>query len=224
MATSRDSNLSQERIQASLLAGPEKRILEWMAKRLPGWVTPDMLTWLGALAMAATGVCYLFSGRHRYLLLAASAGWVVNWFGDSMDGTVARVRNEQRPKYGYYLDHLVDAFGISFVLFGLAYSGLSTPPLCMGLLVLYLIMSINVYLATHTTGAFRISFARLSLTEGRIMFIALNTVLMFKDTVTVIGRDILIADIFAATLCLLLLALVVSSAAKNLRLLDREER
>lgn len=224
MATSRDSSLSQERIQASLLAGPEKRTLEWMAKRLPRWVKPDLLTWLGVLAMAAIGVCYLFSGRHKYLLLAASAGWVVNWFGDSMDGTVARVRNEQRPKYGYYLDHLVDAFGISFVLFGLAYSGLSTPPLCTGLLVLYLIMSINVYLATHTTGVFRISFARLSLTEGRIMFIALNTVLMFKETVTLIGRDILIADIFAATLCLLLLALVVSSAAKNLRLLDREDR
>lgn len=224
MATSRDSSLSQGRIQTSLLAGPEKRVLEWMAKRLPRWITPDLLTWLGVLAMAEIGVCYLFSGRHKYLLLAASVGWVVNWFGDSMDGTVARVRNEERPKYGYYLDHLVDAFGISFVLFGLAYSRLSTPPLCMGLLVLYLIMSINVYLATHTTGVFRISFARLSLTEGRIIFIALNTILMFKDSVTVLGRDILIADIFAATFCFLLLILIVSSATENLRLLDREER
>jgi phosphatidylglycerophosphate synthase len=219
-----DKKLSSERVQTSLLAASEKRALVWLATRLPRWVTPDQLTFLGLVAMVGIGVAYYVSARHYAYLLAASFGLVVNWFGDSLDGTLARVRKMERPKYGYYLDHLVDAFGTSFMLLGLAYSGFMSPPLGIALLTLYLIMSINVYLATHTVGVFNISFARLSPTEGRILLIVLNITLIFAKDVRVFSWRVNILDAIAGIAGILLLVLILRNAVRNLSALNRTER
>jgi len=224
MASVDEKKLSSERVQTSFTAAVEKRALVWMAERLPRWVSPDLLTFIGLAAMAGIGVCYYLSARHFGYLLAASAGLVVNWLGDSLDGTVARVRNMQRPKYGYYLDHLVDAFGTALMLLGMAYSGLVTPILGIVVLVLYLIMSINVYLATHAVGQFKISFLRISPTEGRIVLIVLNTVLIFVKQVTIRSRAVHILDPIAAIVSAVLLVLILRSAIGNLTALDRAER
>ena len=219
-----EEKLSSERVQASFVAAVEKRVLVWMAGRLPRWVSPDLLTFIGLAAMAAIGVCYYLSTRHFVYLIAASVGLVVNWFGDSLDGTVARVRDMQRPKYGYYLDHLVDAFGTALMLGGLAYSGLMTPVVGIVVLVLYLIMSINVYLATHTVGVFKISHLGVSPTEGRIALIVLNTVLIFVRQVTIRSWRVNILDVVAAIVAVGILAIIVRSAVRNLATLDRAER
>lgn len=219
-----EEKLSSERVQASVVARVEKRALVRMAERLPRWVSPDLLTFIGLAGLAGAGLCYYLSGRHFGYLIAASAGLVVNWFGDSLDGTLARVRNMQRPKYGYYLDHLVDAFGTALMLLGMAYSGLVTPILGIVVLVLYLIMSINVYLATQTVGQFKISFLRFSPTEGRIVLIVLNTVLIFVKQVTIRSRRVHLLDPIAAIVSVVLLVLILRSALRNLTALDRAER
>lgn len=219
-----DQTLTEHRVQRSILAAPEKRALLWLAHRLPRRITPDMLTLLGLLAMAGIGVAYYFAARHWLFLAAASLGLVINWFGDSLDGTLARVRKIERPKYGYYLDHLVDALGASFMLFGLAYSGLVSQPLCFAVLTLYLVMSINVYLATHTLGIFKISYARLSTTEGRIFLIALNLVLIYVKDVQIFEHTVLILDIICALAAVFLCILTIRTAVINLAALDRNER
>ncbi len=224
MGSQNDQRLSEERVQTSVLAGAEKRLLQWIARRLPRWVTPDMLTLLGLLALAGIGVAYYFAARHWLFLVAANVGLVVNWFGDSLDGTLARVRNIERPKYGYYLDHLVDAFGVSLMLFGLAYSGLVSKSLGFSVLTLYLIMSINAYLATQTVGVFKISYARLSTTEGRVLLIALNTVLIFVKKIEILSQKVLILDVVSVFGAAVLLVLTLRSALLNLRILDRDER
>jgi len=226
--TSRGRAVSDQRVQSSLLSAPERAALNWIARRLPGWVGPDLLTFVGLAGLVLVGAAYLQAGRdpaHRaaYLVLA-SAGLVVNWFGDSLDGALARLRGRQRPMYGYYLDHLVDAFGASFVLGGLAYSGLMSQPVGVALLALYLIASINAYLATHAVGEFKISFARLSPTEGRVLLIALNTALIFWTRFRVAGREVLLLDVLGILGCAALLLLVLRSAVGHLVRLDREER
>ena len=211
------------RVQTSILSGPEKRALIWMAARLPRWIGPDLLTGIGVFALAFVGLCYYLASYNALWLLGASAGLVVNWFGDSLDGTVARVRNRQRPRYGYYLDHLVDAFGTSFVMFGLAFSGLINPMLAAVVLAVYLILSINAYLAAHTVGVFRISFCRVSPTEGRVVLILLNTLLIFRQEFSLFSRTLRIMDILGGLVAIGLFALILLAAVPNLRKLNREE-
>ncbi len=211
------------RVQTSILSGLEKPALIWMASRLPRWIGPDLLTGIGVFAMAFVGLCYYLASFNALWLLGASAGLIVNWFGDSLDGTVARVRNRQRPRYGYYLDHLVDAFGTSFVMFGLAFSGLINPMLAAVVLAVYLILSINAYLAAHTVGVFRISFGRVSPTEGRVVLILLNTLLIFRQEFSLFSRTLRIMDVLAILVALGLFALILLAAVPNLRKLNREE-
>lgn len=226
--TSRGAGVSESRVQASLLSGVEKAALHWLAHRLPRWLGPDLLTFIGFAAMIGAGVSYYMAGRapvERWLyLVLASVALVANWFGDSLDGTVARVRRMQRPMYGYYLDHLVDAFGTSFVLLGLAWSGLVDARLGVVLLALYMIASINAYLATHALGVFRISFGPISPTEGRVLLIVLNTVLIFWTSVPIAGRQVRILDILYSLGGLVLLVVILRSAIPNLVQLDRKER
>jgi len=219
-----DKKISEERWQTSFLSGIEKKALLFIAPKLPRRITPDMLTYLGLLGLGLTGIAYYLASRRWYFLLIASAGLVINWFGDSLDGTLARVRNRQRPKYGYYLDHLVDAFGVACMVFGLAYSGMVSQPFVWLVLILFFIACINTYLATNTVNIFKISYQRISTTEARVLLIIMNTILIFVKTVTISGLTFYWLDFAAVLGALFLFVVTLRSAFLNLRKLDREER
>ena len=157
------------RVHGSLLAPSEKRALVWMAERVPGWVKADHLTVLGFAAQIATGVCYALAASDRVWLLSAIVCLAINWFGDSLDGTLARVRQQQRPRYGFYVDHMIDSIGAVAMMGGLALSGYIHPVIAIGLLIGFLLLSIQSYLATYTIGEFHLSFWRFGPTELRIL-------------------------------------------------------
>ncbi len=153
----------------SVLAAAEKRTLVWIAERLPRWINSDHLTALGAFAMVGTGAAFAAASLAPWFLLFVPITLAINWFGDSLDGTVARVRNAQRPRYGYYLDHVVDVANTAVLFSGLAVSGLASPWIACALLVTYLMVAAESFLATHSLGVFRISFAGIGPTELRIL-------------------------------------------------------
>ena len=146
------------REMTNVLASVERQCLVWLAARLPSWINSDHLTVLALIAMAATGLSYYASGFNRIALAGAILGLAVNWFGDSLDGTLARVRGHQRPRYGFYVDHVIDCFGVLFVVSGLALSGYMSPLVAAGLLIAYFMLSIEIYLATYCLTVFRMSF------------------------------------------------------------------
>jgi phosphatidylglycerophosphate synthase len=160
-----------------LLAGPERRVLRWIAARLPrGWM-PDHLTIIGVIGALTIGAGYALSARHPAWLWLATFGLAVNWFGDSLDGTLARVRQIERPKYGYYIDHMVDAFNTAVIGAGIGFSPYVSLPLAMVLVILYLCLSINVYLESSVHGQFDLGFGIVGPTEVRLLQALLNTVL-----------------------------------------------
>lgn len=165
------------RLQESILARGEKHALIWMAERLPAWINSDHLTALGFIAQIATGACYALARINRLWLLGAILCLFVNWFGDSLDGTLARVRRKQRPRYGFYVDHILDSIGSVALMGGLALSEYMSPIIAASLLVLFLLMSIQSYLATYTLGEFRMSFWSFGPTELRLLLIAGNLAL-----------------------------------------------
>jgi archaetidylinositol phosphate synthase len=184
-----------DRKQLSILAAAEKRALIWLALRLPGWVNSDHLTALGFAAMFAAGACYWGASRDRRALLGVIAALAVNWFGDSLDGTVARVRNRLRPRYGFYVDHVTDAIGTFFLMGGLALSGYMNPFIALGLLIAYLLLSIEVYLTTYTMGAFHLSFWSFGPTELRLLLCVGNLALFYRPVVTLFGQKHLLFDV-----------------------------
>jgi len=167
------------RVHGSFLAAAEKRVLVWMAERMPGWVKSDHLTVIGFVAQIATGVCYALAAYNRYMLLAAIACLAANWFGDSLDGTLARVRQQQRPRYGFYVDHIIDSIGAVAMMSGLALSGYMHPVIAVGLLIAFLLLSIQSYLATYTLGEFHLSMWRFGPTELRVL-LAVGNMAVFR--------------------------------------------
>jgi phosphatidylglycerophosphate synthase len=153
----------------SVLARVEKQTLIWIARRLPRFINSDHLSALGLGAMAAAGLSFAAYRLSGWAALGVVVSLVANWFGDSLDGTVARVRNHQRPRYGFYVDHIIDVAGITLLLSGMACSGLMNPLIALALLVLYLLVSAECYLATHAAGIFRMSFIGFGPTELRIV-------------------------------------------------------
>jgi archaetidylinositol phosphate synthase len=153
----------------SFLAESEKRALIWIARRLPTAVNSDHLSALGLAAMAAAGLSFAAFRVTGWAALGVVVSLLANWFGDSLDGTVARVRNQQRPRYGFYVDHIIDVAGTALLLAGMACSGLMNPLIALTTLVLFLIVSAESYLATHAAGVFRMSFAGVGPTELRIV-------------------------------------------------------
>jgi phosphatidylglycerophosphate synthase len=160
-----------------LLAVPEKRLLVAIAGRLPSWITPNHLTGLGVVAAAGTAVAYAMSARGPLWLAVASVMLVVHWLGDSLDGTLARVRKTERPRYGYYLDHCVDAFSTSAIGLGIGLSPYVDLTLALGLVIGYLTLSINVYLESQVLDVFRLAYGRIGPTESRLVLVIANTVL-----------------------------------------------
>jgi archaetidylinositol phosphate synthase len=160
-----------------LLARAESRVLTWLAERMPARVMPDHLTALGVAAAARIAGAYVLSNNDRVWLWAASALLVVHWLGDSLDGTLARVRKAERPTYGYYLDHLVDAAATALIGLGLGLSPYLLLVTGLVVVVAYLVLSINTYLETQAFGVFTLGYGRLGPTEARVALIAVNTAL-----------------------------------------------
>jgi phosphatidylglycerophosphate synthase len=176
----------QVREHHSVLAAVEKQLLIRIARRIPRAINSDHLTLLAFTAMAVAGAAYVGSRYHRGALWLASAALAVNWFGDSLDGTLARVRQEERPRYGFYIDHVVDVVGIALLMAGLACSGFMTPWIALTLLVAYLLVASETFLATATRAVFRMSFAGFGPTELRIV-LAAGTLALRGDPQVQIG-------------------------------------
>src|SRR5215213_5105132 len=171
--------MSETRSKEFILAAPEARVLEWIARRLPARVMPDHLTAHGVLAALGIAAAYVLSNGDKMWLWAASVLLVVHWLGDSLDGTLARVRKAERPRYGYYLDHLVDAFATAAIGVGLGLSPHMLLAVGLAIVIAYLILSINTYLETHAFGTFTLGYGRLGPTEARLMLVGVNTLLAF---------------------------------------------
>jgi archaetidylinositol phosphate synthase len=212
------------RQQTSLLAPLERVCLSWLARNMPQWVKPDHLTLLGFAAMLVAGVCYALAKWWPPALLIVNLCLAINWFGDSLDGTLARTRNKQRPRYGFYVDHIIDAFGILFVICGLALSGYMTWTIALAVLVVYFMISIDVYLATYTIGTFKLSFYKFSPTELRILLAIGNIRVLGHPTTHALGDTYLFFDIGAVIAIALMAVVLVISVTRNTIALYRAER
>lgn len=163
------------RIQTSVFNATEKKILVYLAERQPKWVSSDLLTFIGFLGALIIAAGYILSGISIHFLWLSSLGLVINWYGDSLDGTLARVRNTQRPLYGYYLDHTMDGINETIMFLGAGLSPLMHLPLAMAILVLYLLLTISVSINAHLKKEFRLTFIKMGPTEFRMIAIAINT-------------------------------------------------
>lgn len=212
------------RVQESWVAAAEKRALLWLAARTPEAIGPDHLTALGLVAQIGAGACYAVAPRNRFWLLGVIACLALNWLGDSLDGTLARVRERLRPRYGFYVDHMVDTFGASALMGGLALSGYMHPWIAMGLLIAFLMLSIQSYLATHALGEFRLSFWRFGPTEIRILLAIGNLALLWKPMVHFLGGLYRLFDVGGAIGLAGMTLMVFAFTAQNTLRLYREER
>ena len=186
------------RINQSLTAAAEKRILIWLAEHAPAGVTSDQLTVLGLVAQIAAGIFYAVSRTHRLALLLVILCIALNWLGDSLDGTLARVRQQQRPRYGFYVDHMVDLFGSIALMLGLGYSGFAHWPIAIALLLAFLVLAGESFLATYTLGSFQLSQGLFGPTEIRIGLILGNLALLRSPYAHILGHRLLLFDVGGA--------------------------
>ena len=209
----------------SILAASEKRLLVWIASRLPRWINSDALTALGLVAMAGAGGSFYVAQVDPL----AGASLVVlclllNWFGDSLDGTVARVRNQQRPRYGYYVDHVIDLAGTALLFAGLAASGYMSPLIATLVVAAFFLVSAETYLATHARGVFRMAFLGVGPTELRILMAAGAIALVTTPTVTVAGLGtVRLWDLGGVIAAIGMTGTFLISSMRNIRALYVEE-
>jgi len=168
-----------QRVNDILLASLERPALKWFAVNMPAWVNPDILTFLGVVGALLTFVSYVMSNYRAEFLWLASLGFVINWFGDSLDGTLARHRQIERPKYGFFVDHTVDAFNEVLIVIGLGLSPYVNFSVACLALIGYLLMSVLVYIRTYIHGIFQLSYGKFGPTEVRVILILLNTGMFF---------------------------------------------
>lgn len=221
------AGVTAKREMTFLLAGVERPVLEWLARRVPRTIRSNHLTVLGILGATGAGTAYALTRYDPAWLWIASLMLGINWLGDSLDGTLARVRGTQRPKYGYYLDHVVDAFATTVIGVGIGLSPYVNLALALGVVVVYLALSINVYLESSVFGVFRISYGRIGPTEVRLLLVLLNTSLALVAGWEVTGGGpwpiSLIANWMLAILLAGMVALFVGRFARNLYRLARLE-
>jgi archaetidylinositol phosphate synthase len=213
----------ETRIHGSLLAAAEKRLLVRMAGRMPPWVNSDHLTALGALAMLAAGVCYAIAPRWPAALVGAVAMLAVNWFGDSLDGTLARVRHHERPRYGFYVDHVLDAIGILCLIAGLVAGRFLNVAPAAAFLIAYYLLTIEIALATHALGTFRISYWKFGPTELRILLAAGTLQLLRSPWSVIADHRMLLFDVGCSIGAAILVLTLIVSAISNTRKLYRLE-
>lgn len=204
------------RIQTSFLNALEKKVLVWLAERQPKWMTSDILTYIGTFGAVVIAAGYILSAWNINFLWLSSLGFVINWYGDSLDGTLARVRKTQRPVYGYYIDHTVDCINEFIMFIGIGLSGLMHFSLAMVILAVYFMLTINVSINAHLKKEFRLTYAKLGPTEFRILAIIANMVLAlvrpiseFALTFFIFGREFTLASLDIVGIVVLLVLAVI---------------
>jgi len=215
---------SATRIQESFVAGAEKRALFWLAERTPAWINSDHLTILGFISQCLVGVGYLLARWNPDALLIGIVCLALNWLGDSLDGTLARVRNRQRPRYGFYVDHVTDTIAALFLMGGLALSGYVHSGIALGMLVAFLMLSIEAYLATYTLGQFQLSYWKFGPTEIRILLAVGNLALLKHPMIKLFGKQLLLFDLGGVIAIAGMGLMLIVSAIRHTSQLYREER
>ena len=213
----------ETRVHGSLLAAVEKRLLIWIAERLPRAINSDHLTALGGIAMLAAGVGYAVAPFWTPALVLVVVALALNWFGDSLDGTLARVRRHERPRYGFYVDHVLDAIGIFFLIAGLFAGGFVSLLPAAAFLLAYYLLTIEIALATHALGGFRISYWKFGPTELRILLAIGTLQLLNSPWSTIAGHRLLLFDLGTAIGAAALLITFLISAIGNTRKLYAAE-
>lgn len=212
------------RILTSLLSSAEKRVLTWLAERQPWWVTSDLLTGIGVMGAMVVALGYFLSNYHIGWLWVASLGFVINWYGDSLDGTLARVRRTQRPIYGFYLDHNIDGITMGIMSIGAGLSDMLNLYIAMAVLAVYLLLSISVYINAHLKGEFKLTYAGMGPTEFRLIMIAVNTLFAtiaplreWAVHFTICQTEVVFGafDFVGATILIVLVAIYLSNFTKD---------
>jgi phosphatidylglycerophosphate synthase len=211
------------RIHTALTAGAEKRLLIWLAQRTPAGIGPDHLTGMGFAAQILAGAAYALASHDPRALWLVNLFLFLNWLGDSLDGTLARVRNQQRPRYGFYVDHMADTFGALALMGGLGCSGYVHWPIAAGMLAGYYILSIESYLATYTIGSFHLSQGLFGPTELRILLVAGNVALLANPYANIAGQRFLRFDVGGAVGIAGMAAMAVIAAVRHTMALYRQE-
>lgn len=228
MTAKQDNNRkeSSNRIQTSLLNAMEKKALVWMAEHLPSWVSSDQMTFLGVIGAFLTGAGFALTNFGAVWFWLASFGLFVNWVGDSLDGTIARVRHQPRPLYGFYIDHNLDAVCQLFIFAGAGLSPYLNLSFALLALVVYLMMEIYVMICAHLKNEFKLTYGKLGPTEFRAIIIFINTVFYFSDTIrewhvgfNIVGEEVVIYsfDIVCLFIFALLLVLYLDSMLRDAR-------
>ena len=214
---------SARRVNEALTARLEKRALLWMARRAPAWVSSDQLTVLGLAAQVGAGACYALARYDRRALLLAIVCLALNWLGDSLDGTLARVRGHERPRYGFYVDHVVDILGSVALMCGLGCSGLLHWQTAIAMLIAFLILSSESYLATYTLSCFQLSQGIFGPTEIRILLIAGNLALLRSPYSTLFAHRMLLFDLGGAIAAAGMFAMAILVTVRHTAQLYRQE-
>ena len=204
------------RIQTSVLNSLEKKVLVWLAERQPRWMTSDILTYIGTFGAVVIAAGYILSAWNINFLWLSSLGFIINWYGDSLDGTLARVRKTQRPVYGYYLDHTIDAINEVMIFVGVGLSGLMHLEIALLALVMYLLITINVSINAHLKKEFKLTYASMGPTEFRIIMIIINTLFAlirplreFSHSFTLCGHSFTLGALeYIGALIIVILALM----------------
>ena len=211
------------RVNHAITARVEKRALQWLAERAPQWVSSDQLTLLGLGAQIGAGLCYALVRWDRRALLLAIVCLALNWLGDSLDGTLARVRRQERPRYGFYVDHMVDILGAVALMCGLGASGLLHWATAMAMLIAFLVLSSESYLATYTLSCFQLSQGIFGPTEIRILLVLGNLAALRSPYSTVFGHKILLFDLGGSIAAVGMAAMAIGVAVRHTAQLYRQE-
>ncbi len=214
-----------QRVNDILLGPLERPALAWLAAHMPAWVSPDTLTGIGVMGAVIIFLGYALSGMNSGFLWLASLGFVINWFGDSLDGTLARYRHCERPKYGYFIDHTVDAFNEVLIVLGLGFTPYVRFDVACLVLIGYLLMSILVFIRTYVEGVFQISYGRFGPTEVRVILIVLNTIMYVAHppSVTLSWGTFTVYDLIVSVVALLLTLIYMVTVVRQASILREME-
>jgi archaetidylinositol phosphate synthase len=226
------SEINNHRRVNDILLGPlERPTLKWLAAHMPAQVTPDTCTLVGVFGALLVTTSYLLSGYDSNFLWLASLGFIINWLGDSLDGTLARHRRIERPIYGFFVDHTIDAFSASIIVLGLGLTPYVSFNIACLTLIAYLLMCVLVFVRTGAVGEFKLSYGKLGPTEIRVFAVFLNTCMYFGGIQTSLGKTgalsqipFSIYDLFLAVLAILLFYFFLVTAIRESVRLAKENK